>query len=200
MAFMNIFAAGNGAVQDSILELHVELVDSEPELWRRFELRASLALTQVHQVLQAALGWEDAHLHRFATSDPFTPLRPGLPLRTAHVVPALRWLTKFTAFKRSLVMLKELIPRSYFGPSAGRIPVNSAVWTSTVRMALSPTLISLSFPIRKVRPACAEPGAAGTLVLPEGETEQADKASAPPAVVAAVPSSREHRGRGFPET
>ncbi|MDQ0693183.1 hypothetical protein QF047_004143 [Arthrobacter sp. W4I7] len=33
-------------------------------------------LSQVHQVLQAAFGWEDAHLHRFVTSDPFTPLRP----------------------------------------------------------------------------------------------------------------------------
>ncbi|WP_407070623.1 IS1096 element passenger TnpR family protein [Pseudarthrobacter phenanthrenivorans] len=30
----------------------------------------------MHQVLQAAFGWEDAHLHRFVASDPFAPLRP----------------------------------------------------------------------------------------------------------------------------
>lgn len=30
-----------------LLELRAELVDSEPEIWRRHELRASLALTQV---------------------------------------------------------------------------------------------------------------------------------------------------------
>lgn len=41
-----------------------------------FELRGSLALSQVNQVLQAAFGWEDAYLHRFVTSDPFAPLRP----------------------------------------------------------------------------------------------------------------------------
>jgi hypothetical protein len=35
-----------------------------------------VALSQVHRVLQAAIGWEDAHLHRFVTSDPFAPLQP----------------------------------------------------------------------------------------------------------------------------
>ncbi|MDQ0675135.1 hypothetical protein QFZ36_002696 [Pseudarthrobacter siccitolerans] len=73
---MDKFEAGSGVGQDSVLEVRVELVDSEPEIWRRFELRGSLALSQVHQVLQAAFGWEDAHLHRFVTSDPSAPLRP----------------------------------------------------------------------------------------------------------------------------
>lgn len=50
--------------------------ESEPKIWRQLELRGSLALYQVHQVLQAAFGWEDAHLHRFVASDPFAPLRP----------------------------------------------------------------------------------------------------------------------------
>jgi hypothetical protein len=76
MGGMEKFEAGTGVGQDSLLEVRVELVDSEPQIWRRFELRGSLALSQVHQVLQAAFGWEDAHLHRFVTSDPFAPLRP----------------------------------------------------------------------------------------------------------------------------
>jgi hypothetical protein len=54
----------------------VELVNSEPAIWRRFELRGSLALSQVHQILQTTFGWEDAHLHRFVTTDPFARLRP----------------------------------------------------------------------------------------------------------------------------
>ncbi|GAC1372876.1 MAG: hypothetical protein NVS2B15_20710 [Pseudarthrobacter sp.] len=58
------------------LVVRVELVDSEPAIWRQFELRGSMALNQVHQVLQAAFGWEDAHLHRFTAHDPFAPLRP----------------------------------------------------------------------------------------------------------------------------
>ncbi|MGX1163699.1 pRiA4b ORF-3-like protein [Arthrobacter sp. SLBN-100] len=76
MGGMDKLEAVTGVGQDSILEVRVKLVDSEPEIWRRFELRGSLALSQVHQVLQAAFGWEDAHLHRFVTSDPFAPLRP----------------------------------------------------------------------------------------------------------------------------
>ncbi|WP_240617880.1 plasmid pRiA4b ORF-3 family protein [Pseudarthrobacter sp. AG30] len=73
---MDKFEAGTGIGQDSVLEVRVALVDSTPEIWRRFELRGSLTLGQIHQVLQAAYGWEDAHLHRFVTSDPFAPLRP----------------------------------------------------------------------------------------------------------------------------
>lgn len=61
---------------ESILEVRVELVHSVPSIWRQLEIRGSLALSQVHVVLQAAFGWEDAHLHRFTASDPFAPLRP----------------------------------------------------------------------------------------------------------------------------
>jgi len=73
---MNKFEAATGVGQDSVLEVRVTLVDSEPEIWRLVEIRGSLALSQVHQILQAAFGWDDAHLHRFVTSDPFAPLRP----------------------------------------------------------------------------------------------------------------------------
>jgi hypothetical protein len=67
-------------------------------------------------------------------------------------------------------------------------------------VAVSPTLTSLSFPIWIGRPGGAEAeGASGTVVLPEGETEQADRPSGPPTVVAAVPSNTERRGRDFSE-
>lgn len=76
MGAVNKFEARTCAGQDSVLEVRVELVDSEPAIWRRFHLRGSLALSQVHQVLQTAFGWEDAHLHRFTSGHPFAPLRP----------------------------------------------------------------------------------------------------------------------------
>ena len=63
MGSMDNSEAGTRGGQDSVLEVRVALVDSMPEIWRRFELRGSLTLSQVHQVLQAAFGWEDAHLH-----------------------------------------------------------------------------------------------------------------------------------------
>ncbi|WP_456506141.1 plasmid pRiA4b ORF-3 family protein [Arthrobacter sp. UYCu723] len=39
-------------------------------------------------VLQAAFSWEDAHLHRFSTDDPFAPLRPV----DGEVPEVLQWL------------------------------------------------------------------------------------------------------------
>lgn len=54
MGFLDKFEARPGAEQDSILELRVELVDSEPAIWRLFELRSSMALSQVHQVNMTA--------------------------------------------------------------------------------------------------------------------------------------------------
>lgn len=73
---MDKLEAGSLVSRESILEVRVELVHSEPAIWRQLEIRGSLALHQVHQVLQAAFDWEDAHLHRFTPDDPFAPLRP----------------------------------------------------------------------------------------------------------------------------
>lgn len=54
--------------------IKVNLDDSHPPIWRRLEVRSDLMLDVVHQVLQAAFGWYDGHLHRFASggsaSDP----------------------------------------------------------------------------------------------------------------------------------
>jgi hypothetical protein len=73
---MGKLRAGSGGGQESILEVRVVLVDSVPAIWRLLEIRSPAALDQVHELLQVAFGWEDAHLHRFVTSDPFAPLRP----------------------------------------------------------------------------------------------------------------------------
>lgn len=46
--------------------VRVDLVGAKPPLWRRLELASDLMLHEVHDVLQAAFGWTDSHLHRFA--------------------------------------------------------------------------------------------------------------------------------------
>jgi hypothetical protein len=63
------------------LRVRVHLVDSDPEIWRLFEIDGTLPLTQVHDALQVVMGWENSHLHEFLDFDPFlfpnvTPLRP----------------------------------------------------------------------------------------------------------------------------
>ena len=50
---------------ESVLKVRMVLLDSEPAIWRRLDIRGSLALNQMHQILQVAFGWEKLHLHRF---------------------------------------------------------------------------------------------------------------------------------------
>jgi hypothetical protein len=52
-----------------IYRVRVDLEDASPPIWRRLDLRSDLTLDAVHQVLQAAFGWTDSHLHRFALGD-----------------------------------------------------------------------------------------------------------------------------------
>lgn len=47
--------------------VRVEIDGTQPPVWRRLELASDLMLPEVHEVLQVAFGWEDAHLHRFAS-------------------------------------------------------------------------------------------------------------------------------------
>ena len=49
--------------------LRVELTGSDPLVWRRITVPGDLTLSQLHEVLQAALGWEDYHLFRFRVGE-----------------------------------------------------------------------------------------------------------------------------------
>jgi Plasmid pRiA4b ORF-3-like protein len=57
--------------------VRADLSETRPPLWRRLELASDLYLDQVHAVLQAAFGWTDSHLHRFASG-------PGMYSRDAE--------------------------------------------------------------------------------------------------------------------
>ncbi len=47
--------------------VRLDLHGAKPPVWRRLELPGNLTLPQVHDMIQAALGWSDSHLHRFRT-------------------------------------------------------------------------------------------------------------------------------------
>lgn len=49
----------------SIYRLFVTLADIEPPIWRRIEVPAGTTLDKLHSILQAAMGWQDYHLHMF---------------------------------------------------------------------------------------------------------------------------------------
>ncbi len=48
-----------------ICQLKVTLRDSEPPIWRRFEVSHDLTLNKLHNILQVVMGWENAHLYDF---------------------------------------------------------------------------------------------------------------------------------------
>ena len=55
----------------SAYTLRIDIVDAKPPIWRRLVLRSDVTLDVLHRVLQAAFGWEDYHLHRFSSGDPY---------------------------------------------------------------------------------------------------------------------------------
>jgi hypothetical protein len=52
-------------VKGAVYQVKISLHGARPPIWRRLRLPASTTLAQLHQVIQAAFGWEDAHLHAF---------------------------------------------------------------------------------------------------------------------------------------
>ncbi|WP_244237163.1 plasmid pRiA4b ORF-3 family protein [Corallococcus llansteffanensis] len=51
--------------EPSIHVLHVELMGIQPAIWRELHVRSDTPLSKLHEVLQAAFGWSNSHLHMF---------------------------------------------------------------------------------------------------------------------------------------
>jgi hypothetical protein len=48
-----------------VYQLKVSLIESEPLIWRRFQVKKETTLLKLHKILQIVMGWEDGHLHVF---------------------------------------------------------------------------------------------------------------------------------------
>jgi hypothetical protein len=49
----------------SVFQLQVTLLDTQPPVWRRVLVDGGSTLAQLHDVIQAAFGWWNCHLHEF---------------------------------------------------------------------------------------------------------------------------------------
>ena len=51
---------------EDIYQIKVTLLGTSPPIWRRLLVPADVTLSQLHDVLQAAMGWDDGHMHEFS--------------------------------------------------------------------------------------------------------------------------------------
>jgi hypothetical protein len=58
-----------------VYQFKVTLKDSQPPIWRRIQV-PDCTLGELHEVLQVAMGWEDAHLHQFVVRGDYYGPRP----------------------------------------------------------------------------------------------------------------------------
>jgi len=53
-----------------IVQIKIKLLGvAKPPVWRRLQLRADTRLDHLHEIIQAALGWENHHMHAFSFGD-----------------------------------------------------------------------------------------------------------------------------------
>ena len=59
-----------------IYQIKITLRDSKPPIWRRLLISSETTLDRLHDIIQAAMGWYDSHLHAFRINgeDYSTPL------------------------------------------------------------------------------------------------------------------------------
>lgn len=49
--------------------VRLDLHGARPPVWRRLEVPGDVMMPRLHEVIQAAMGWYDSHLHRFRTDN-----------------------------------------------------------------------------------------------------------------------------------
>jgi hypothetical protein len=64
------------ACSDELFQFRITLMNIEPPIWRRIQVR-DCTLDEFHEHIQAAMGWENYHLHQFTINDvEFGPVSP----------------------------------------------------------------------------------------------------------------------------
>jgi hypothetical protein len=54
---------------ETIARLRISLDDIDPEMWRTVDMPIAGSLKMLHDVIQAAMGWQDYHLWEFEAGE-----------------------------------------------------------------------------------------------------------------------------------
>jgi hypothetical protein len=57
--------SGSISAEEAVCQIKIVLVGTKPPVWRRVLVPANFTLAQLHDAVQATMGWEDCHLHQF---------------------------------------------------------------------------------------------------------------------------------------
>lgn len=61
----NVFGMFNASESTPFYLLRIELKHAHRPIWREVEVPANIGLSELHDVIQAVMGWDDDHLHEF---------------------------------------------------------------------------------------------------------------------------------------
>lgn len=56
-------------MSERVARIRISLCDIEPEIWRRVEVPLDFSLKGLHDVIQAAMAWQDYHLFEFTAGE-----------------------------------------------------------------------------------------------------------------------------------
>ena len=54
-----------------IYQIKVTLNGSKPPIWRRIQVPGNIRLNKLHLILQATMGWWNAHLHQYIVNETY---------------------------------------------------------------------------------------------------------------------------------
>ncbi len=56
---------------NKIYQIQLTLKSSKPKIWRRLLIPADFTLSDLHKIIQTAMGWTNSHLHQFINNRTF---------------------------------------------------------------------------------------------------------------------------------
>ncbi len=97
-----------------IWRIRIELLHVKPTVWRLIDTHASVTLSQLHQIIQAAMGWQQTHLYAFQDDSVF-----GGRCNSSATLPAicqpgdtLRYVYDFGDNWEHAVVIEKALPAS----------------------------------------------------------------------------------------
>ncbi len=85
-----------------IYQLKVTLNGSKPPIWRRVQVPGDITLAKLHRILQAAMGWQDYHLHAFEVAgmeygqpDPDLHMRSDKSVKLNQLIPGEKFKFRY---------------------------------------------------------------------------------------------------------